>query len=90
MTNIKRRIITIKGNIEEREELEVAEMETVRLEVAAEITREIGTTKEKVILKRETMVETPEIDAQAHLEVAVAVHPHQGDDCTEINQIIIN
>ena len=89
MTNIKRRIITIKGNIEEHEEPEAAEMEMVRLEVAAKVTQEIGTTKEKVILKRETMVETPEIDAQAHLEVAVAVYPHQGDDTTEINQIII-
>ena len=36
------------------------------------------------------MVETPEIDAQAYLEVAVAVYPHQGDNCTEINQNIIN
>ena len=90
MTNRKRRIITIKGNIEEREEPEAAEMETVRLEVAAEVTQEIRTTEEKVILKRETAVEIPEIDAQAHLEVAVAVHPHQGDDTTEINQIIIN
>ena len=90
MTNRKRRIIMIKGNIEEREQPEAVEMETVCLEVAAEVTQEIRTTKENVILKRETVVETPEIDAQAHLEVAVAVYPHQGDECTEINQIIIN
>ena len=60
MTNIKRRIITIKGNIEEREEPEAAGMETVRLE----------------------------IDAQDHLEVAVAVYLYQGDNCTKVNQII--
>ena len=89
MMNIKRRIITIKGKVEERKEPEAAEMETVRLAVAAEVTQEIRTTEENVILKRETAVEIPEIDAQAHLEVGVAVHLHQGDDITEVNQIII-
>ena len=69
MIEIKGKIITIKGNIEERKELEEEEeMNMVCLEVAAEVTLEIRTTKEKEIVvpaERETTAETPEIVAQA-------------------------
>ena len=87
MTNRKRRIITIKGKVEERKEPEAAEMETVHLVVAAKVTQERRTTEENVILKGETAVDLPE-DAQAHLEVGVALHLHQGDNIIEVIQII--
>ena len=88
MVNIKRRIIMIKGKVEKHEEQEVTEMEEVHLAVAAEATQEKRTTGENVFLKGETAVDLPE-DAQVHLEVGVALHLHQGDNITEVNQIII-
>ena len=69
MTEIKGKIVTIIGNIEECKELEMEEeeMEMVRLE-AAEVTLEIRTTEEKEIVvpaERETTAGNPEIVAQA-------------------------
>ena len=77
----------IKGKVEKHKEQEAMEMEEVHLAVAAEATQERRTTEENVILKGETAVDLPE-DAQAHLEVGVALHLHQGDNITEVNQII--
>ena len=86
MTEVKVKIVTTIGNLEECRGLETEEeMETVLLE-AAVVTLEIRTTgeEEKVVpAERETTADGPEIIAQ-EIEAAVVANLQPGDDCQEM------